>query len=130
MNVDKQAKREAKQLFKSCFSGGVINEVQARAIVSRIMEVKPRGYLAILTHFHRLLKLEVERRTARIESASALTPEMQSNVREALAKAYGPGLNISFKENKSLIGGMRVQVGSDVYDGTVRARLEALEASF
>jgi F0F1-type ATP synthase delta subunit len=29
-----------------------------------------------------------------------------------------------------LIGGLRIQVGSDVYDGSVRARLASLEQSF
>jgi F0F1-type ATP synthase delta subunit len=29
-----------------------------------------------------------------------------------------------------LIGGMRIQVGCDVYDGSVRAALDALEKSF
>jgi F-type H+-transporting ATPase subunit delta len=43
---------------------------------------------------------------------------------------YGPGLTTSFVENPELIGGMRIQVGCDVYDGSVRARLEALAKSF
>jgi len=43
---------------------------------------------------------------------------------------YGPGLNISFSQNATLIGGMRVKVGSDVYDGSVQARLAALQESF
>jgi F0F1-type ATP synthase delta subunit len=33
-------------------------------------------------------------------------------------------------ENKDLIGGMRIQVGSDVYDGTVRSKLNELEDRF
>ena len=37
---------------------------------------------------------------------------------------------MSFVENPSLIGGMRVRVGSDVYDGSVKAGLVALEKSF
>jgi F0F1-type ATP synthase delta subunit len=29
-----------------------------------------------------------------------------------------------------LIGGLRIRVGSDVYDGSIQARLKALEESF
>ncbi len=40
------------------------------------------------------------------------------------------GLTISFAQNPALIGGLRIQVGSDVYDGSVRARLESLRETF
>ena len=43
---------------------------------------------------------------------------------------YGPELNTSFADNPALIGGMRISVGSDVYDGSVKAGLAALENSF
>jgi F-type H+-transporting ATPase subunit delta len=41
---------------------------------------------------------------------------------------YGDGLATSFRENADLIGGMRIKVGSDVYDGSIRRKLEALRA--
>ena len=43
---------------------------------------------------------------------------------------YGPGISTSFAETSALIGGMRIRVGSDVYDGSVKAGLVALEKSF
>ena len=39
------------------------------------------------------------------------------------------GSALSFVLNPALIGGMRIQVGSDVYDGSVQAGLAALEKS-
>ena len=42
----------------------------------------------------------------------------------------GASLALPFAQRPELIGGMRVQVGCDVYDGSVRAWLEALEKSF
>jgi F-type H+-transporting ATPase subunit delta len=39
-------------------------------------------------------------------------------------------VDIAFGQNPALIGGLRVKVGSDVYDGSVRAKLESLAASF
>jgi F-type H+-transporting ATPase subunit delta len=77
-----------------------------------------------------LVKLEVERRTAKVESAVALSPEIQADVKSKLAKIYGQGLNISFAQNPALLGGLRIKVGSDVYDGSVQARLENLVESF
>lgn len=130
MKVSKQARREAKDLFRSCLENGVLQESRVRLAVKRVLEEKPRGYFAILGHFQRLVKLEVERRTARIESAESLAPDLQTSVRAALVQAYGSPLAISFAQNPALIGGMRVQVGSDVYDGTIQARLAGLQESF
>ena len=45
-----------------------------------------------------------------------------------LVRIYGSGLDTSFDENPALIGGMRIRVGSDVYDDSVRARLASIEA--
>jgi F-type H+-transporting ATPase subunit delta len=50
-------------------------------------------------------------------------------VRANLAQRYGQGLNVTFAVNPSLIGGLRVKVGSDVFDGSVKARLAELEAA-
>jgi F-type H+-transporting ATPase subunit delta len=130
MKIPRQAKREAKALFRSCIKDGVLQDTLARAAVERVIQLKPRKYLAILSQFHRLVKLDIDRRTARIESAVALAPEFETQVRSNLEKVYGPGLNITFGQNASLIGGMKVQVGSDVYDGSVQGRLAALRESF
>ena len=130
MKVTKQARREAKELYRSSIVNGVLDENRVRQVVSKVAELKPRGYLGILSHFQRLIKLEVERRTAKVESAVALSPEVQSDVKNKLAKIYGQGLNISFALNPALLGGLRIKVGSDVYDGSVQARLENLVESF
>jgi F-type H+-transporting ATPase subunit delta len=130
MKSSKQTKREAKQLFRSCLANGSLQEDRARQVVQRVIELKPRGYLAIANHFHRLVKLEIERRTAKVESAALLPADLQADVRDSLARIYGPGLNLSFAQNPALLGGLRIKVGSDVYDGSVQARLTALEQSF
>lgn len=130
MKISKQARREAKLLFRSCLADGILDEARVRALVPRVLESRPRGYFAILSHFHRLLKLHLARRTARVESAQPLSAEQQAGVVSSLGRLYGQGLALSFNTNAALIGGMRVQVGSDVFDGTVRTRLKELEASF
>jgi F-type H+-transporting ATPase subunit delta len=130
MKINKQTRREAKQLFRACLAGGVLDEGKARQVVKALLEAKPRGYLAILSHFHRLVKLDVDRRTARVESAVPLSEDMQGRLKQSLVNAYGPAVNVNFGHNPALIGGVRVQVGSDVYDGSIRAKLAALEESF
>ena len=130
MKISKQARRDAKELFRSCQVNGLLDESRARQAVQRVIEGKPRGYFAILNQFQRLVKLDLDRRTARVESPAPLSPELQARLQASLTRTYGPGLNISFSQNPALLGGLRVKVGSDVYDGSVQARLAALQESF
>jgi len=55
---------------------------------------------------------------------------LQTGIRNNLARLYGPGLNLSFGQDASLIGGLRIQIGSDVYDGSVQGGLRSLQESF
>jgi F-type H+-transporting ATPase subunit delta len=130
MKISKQARRDGKSLFNTCKVAGVLDENRVRQTVSAVIAQKPRGYVAILSHFQRLVKLDIERRTARIESAVAVSDALQQSVQANLVARYGQGLNVSFSVNPALIGGLRVKVGSDVYDGSVKARLAELEANF
>ena len=130
MKISKQARREAKQLFRSCLVEGMLDDDKVRQAVEGVLLSKPRGYLAILSHFTRLVKLEIERRTARIESPVPLPADLQAEFQTALAGAYGPGLDVSFAQNRGLLGGVRIKVGCDVFDGSVQARLATLEESF
>jgi len=56
--------------------------------------------------------------------------EQQAGIKADLEKRYGAGLNVTYSVDPSLIGGLRIQVGSDLYDGSVKTRLEKLAQSF
>jgi F-type H+-transporting ATPase subunit delta len=129
MKITKQARRDAKQLFVSCKVNGLVDDSRVRQAVTAVIARKPRGYVGILSHFHRLVKLDIERRSARVESATPMPDSLMNSVRSNLAGRYGQGLNVAFAVNPALIGGMRIQVGSDVFDGSVKARLAELEAN-
>lgn len=130
MKINKQAKREAKQLFRYCLVNGLLEENRVRSVVQRVIAARHRDCPAILAHFRRLLKLEIVRRSATVESATPLPPDLQSAIEADLTRRYGPGLSTTFAHRPALIGGMRIQVGNDVYDGSVRAALAVLERSF
>ena len=127
MRASKQTKRDAKQLFRLCLVDGLLDENRARQVAQQIVDTKPRGYLATLSQFRRLVESDYAQHTAKVASAMTLPSDLQASVQMSLANVYGQGLTTSFVDDPTLIGGMRIQVGSDVYDGSVRARLAALE---
>jgi F-type H+-transporting ATPase subunit delta len=130
MKISKQARSEGRELYQACVVHDRLDEIRVRETVRLVVEKRPRGWLAALTHFQRLVRLELNRRTARVESPVALDATQQGQVRARIDDIYGAGLNYEFVQNPDLLGGLRVRVGSDVYDGSVEARLAALEQSF
>jgi F-type H+-transporting ATPase subunit delta len=130
MKISKQAQRDARQLFRSCHVSGLLDEGRVRQVVTLLVAQKPRGYVGILSRLYRLVKLDLERRAASVESATPLPASSQLELTNRLKSIYGAGVSISFSQNPALLGGLRIQVGSDLYDGSVKMRLEKLEQSF
>jgi F-type H+-transporting ATPase subunit delta len=129
MKISKEARRTSRQLFRACMADGKLDEARVRIVVSSVSQSKPRGYIAILDAFARLVANEVDRQRAIVESATSLTPAIQSDLQASLSKKYGRTLSLEFQTRPELLGGIRIKVGSDVWDGSVKARLEALSAS-
>jgi F-type H+-transporting ATPase subunit delta len=130
MSRTKQAKRDAKQAFRLCLVNGLLDEGRVRELVRRVAESRNRNRLKFLSHFRRLVELDQARHTATVENATPLSADIQASIQAGLSHTYGPGLNTRFAHNPELIGGMRIKVGSDVYDSSVKARLAALQARF
>jgi F-type H+-transporting ATPase subunit delta len=86
--------------------------------------------LPILGELLRLTRLYETQHTAAVQSATPLPPELRAEFEAALERRYGPAIATIFSERPALIGGVRIQVGSDLYDASVRARLAALEKCF
>ena len=130
MKGSKQSRRDAKQLYKSCQVNGTLDDERVRQAVALLIEKKPRGYFGTLQELQRLVKLDVNGRSARVESAVALSDAQQQTVRDGLSRLKGSEVDVEFVQNTDLIGGMRVKLGDDVFDGSVRTRLARLGDKF
>ena len=126
----RQAQRQAKQLFRLCLVNGLADGNRARQVVDHVANAGYRACPMILTQFLRLMKLDRARHTASVESAAPLPVDLLETIEQRMAIRYGPGLTTNVAVAPSLIGGIRIKVGSDVYDASVRGRLAALERSF
>jgi F-type H+-transporting ATPase subunit delta len=130
MKMSMKVKRQAKHLFRLCLIDGFLDESRILQVVQTVLQSKRRGCLALAAQFQRLVKLDQARHTAEVESATPLRAELQASIQDDLLRMYGPRVSASFAQNPALIGGMRIRVASDVYDGSVKARLAALEEQF
>lgn len=130
IKTTKQTMREARQIFRFCLVKGTLDEGRAHQVVQTVLQSRQRGYLILLGYFLRLIKLDCAQHTAKVESADPVPDDLQNNVRADLEGTYGPGLTTRFVLNPGLIGGMRIHVGSDVYDGSVQAGLAELKKRF
>ena len=127
MKVNKEIRRLSREMLRASFTDGQLDSGRIASLVDSLIARKPRNYVDVLKNYRRLLRLEVEKRRARIETASEVDREATSKVIENLKKRYGDDLTTEFVVNPELLGGMRIRVGSDVWDGTVRNRLERLQ---
>ena len=128
MKATRRTKRAAKRLFRICVVDGVLDASRARAVAGRLAASRRRAALPVLASFQRLVRLDRERYTAFVQSATPLAEPLRAQILAGLARTYGPAIETSFGEDPALIAGVRIKVGSDVYDGTVRGKLAALEA--
>ena len=127
MQVKKEVRQIAREMLRASFTDGQLDRGRIASVVDSILAKKPRNHLKILEYYKRLLRLEAEKRHARIETATALEPQIASQVSLSLGRRYGTDLTTEFAINPALLGGMRVRVGSDVWDSSVRSRLERLQ---
>jgi F-type H+-transporting ATPase subunit delta len=126
MKINKEIRQLSREMLRGSFADGQLNSGKISSIIDLVTTRKPRNYVDVLKSYRRLLRLEVEKRRAQIETATEMNPATQSEVVTNLKKKYGSDLAPEFVVNPELLGGMRIRVGNDVWDGSVRNRLERL----
>jgi F-type H+-transporting ATPase subunit delta len=127
MKINKETRQLSKELLRASFTDGQLNSWRIASLVKSLIEKKPRNYIKVLESYKRLLRLEMEKRSATIETATELAPESSAQIVANLKRKYGSDLAARFVVNKELLGGMRIRVGSDVWDSSVRNRLHRLQ---
>jgi len=126
MKINKEIRRLSREMLRASFTDGQLDRGKVASLVQSLVEKKPRHCIDILQNYKRLLRLEIEKRHATIESAEESSPEIREQIASNLKRKYGPDLTADFVVNPQLLGGVRVRLGSDVWDGSVQNRLQRL----
>ena len=127
MKITKETRQLSKHLLRASFTDGQLDSGRISSLLKSLIEKKPRHYIQVLEAYQRLIRLELEKRAATIESATELSPDAGQQMVANLKRRYGNDLTARFVVNPELLGGMRIRVGSDVWDSSVRNRLHRLQ---
>lgn len=126
MKLTKEARKLSKDLLRASFTDGLLDQAKVVQAADMVVRTKPRNTIGVLKEFARLIRLEVAKRHATIESATELEASEKSSITRTIRSKYGADVTTEYKTNPALIGGLRIQVGSDVIDASVSSRLERL----
>ena len=89
MKINKEIRQLSRGMLRASFTDGQIDRGKITALVQSLVTKKPRHYIDVLQHYKRLLRLEIEKRHARIESMMPLSPDTASRITDRLKKKYG-----------------------------------------
>lgn len=126
---DHQASKEAKKKLAVAL-GGPATTAEGVLLLERIGS-NPRGLHAARAadEFAEIIVKRQNRYIARVTSAINLSQAQLERLGRALNAVYGRELKLDVSVDPAVLGGLRVQVGDEVIDGTVETRMSDLSRS-
>src|SRR5260370_16092544 len=128
MKINKEIRRLSREMLRASFTDGQLDSGRISSLVDSLIARKPRDYIGVLKNYRRLLRIEVEKRRARIETASEVDRETSSRLVANLKKKYGGDLTTELVGNPQLLGGVPIRLGSALLCGVVRNAPQNLES--
>lgn len=130
MKVSKDAASAARRLYRLCNVDGKLDEAKFSKVVKTVAEKKPRNFHGILVTLKRQLELDLAKKHVTVDSAAELDSATKESIVAKLTKQHGSDLTYEYNINSALLGGIRIRKGDDVWDGTVKGRLDAIANAF
>lgn len=127
MKRDKKITQLAKKLVElSKDDSGAVTEAKVGEVLAGLKEVQHRHHLTVLKSYLGYLRREVALQTAVVATPGALSAAALKEIEANYTKIYGRPITAVTTQDTSLIAGVRVRVGDDVYDASVAGRLQRL----
>jgi F-type H+-transporting ATPase subunit delta len=129
MSGKKQSQQLARQLFKLSLVNGQLSAERVAGVLGYVEKTRPAHSLAVLKAYQRLVAAEVARNHAIVEHAGPVSDSLVQQVAASLSKRYNRPITAAARPDPSLLAGIRVRIGDDVYENSVAGQLGALAAS-
>jgi F-type H+-transporting ATPase subunit delta len=117
---------ERKRELLTALIGDKVSDITMRLIAEAAGFPRGRSLDRSLAEYVRLAAGQRERMVAVVRTATELSAEQRGRLAAALARAYGHEVQLNFVLDPHVLGGLAVEIGDEVIDGTVASRLEAV----
>ena len=126
LKTPKISMENKKQMIRTIFAG--ISEDVQNTIIILMERHREEEIAAVADHFITLANEAKGTADAIVYSARELTSEEAASISTTFASSIGKNsLRMNNIVDKNLIGGVKIQIGNRIYDGSVRGKLDRLE---
>ena len=115
-----------RELIRTLLAGKVTAET-LQVIEHVVFGRRDRTLEVALDHVGELAARRRRRRVAVVRVAAPLTQQHRERLEQALAAQTGGPVHLNVVVEPDLVGGIKVEIGDEVVDGTVRSRLADVE---
>ncbi|MFJ5938774.1 F0F1 ATP synthase subunit delta [Streptomyces sp. NPDC003444] len=122
--TDKAATATAKGALLRSLLGGKAHATTERLVVRLVTQPRGRSLEAGLESLSKLAAARRDRMVAVVTSAVPLSDGQKQRLGAALAKLYGRAMHLNLDVDPSVLGGITVQVGDEVINGSIAERLD------
>ncbi len=103
-----------------------VSEVSLRLIIQALTHPRGRSPQAVLELCASIAARRREQLVAVVRIATELSAAQRKRLADALTSAYGTGIHLNVVHDPAVVGGMSVQIGDELIDGTAASRLAAV----
>ncbi len=125
----KQITQLSQKLFKLSFVDGRFSEERVAGVLAYLEKNPPAKPVPVLRAYSRLVAVEVAKGQAVVEHSGPVSDAALQAIAGAMTARYQRPVAASTKSNASLLAGLRIRVGDDVYESSVAGQLAALSAA-
>ncbi len=125
----KQIHQLARQLFKLSLIDGVLSGERVAGVLAYIEKHPPAKPVAVLVAYRRLVAIEVAKGLAVVEHSGPVSEATLQAIASSMTVRYRRPVIARAKANSSLLAGLLIRIGDDVYEASVAGQLAALSAS-
>lgn len=126
MTRDKKILRFAKNLVELSREDGVVTEARVGDVLNGLKPAKIRHKLILLKTYLYFIRRAVGEQTAVVATPGALGPDALAAIEANFSKVYNRPITAVTTPDASLIAGVRIRIGDDVYDASIAGRLKRL----
>ena len=125
----KVAQQFARQLFSISMVDGAVSAERVTGVLEYVDKRQPENPVMVLKAYQRLVATELAKRVALVEHAGAINDALLGAIGAAMTKRYSRPVVATSRPSASLIAGLRVRVGDDIYESSVASQLAALASA-